>query len=157
MADFQNAGYRLLSFQFTPAPATSLPSLSSLLTSLEEIEAASNEPDETENKSALEVDEHVSEMKEDDHLEAKPKGLTQTPPKFHRFPDLPAEIRLKIWALTFVPRVVELRPTRPSYSQGRTDNALEPQVICAHPFPCDEPFLTLNSGNPATPTQRLYP
>ncbi|KAG8161236.1 hypothetical protein KVR01_009500 [Diaporthe batatas] len=36
---------------------------------------------------------------------------------FHIFGDLPAELRIKIWHLTFLPRVVELHPTRPNYAR----------------------------------------
>lgn len=150
MADFQNAGYRLLSFKYVPPPAPPPPtttpptstqpvedvepllippqatssksqgdgellSLSSLLTPLQEIEAV-------ENKKK--ADEAFNEPK----LDMTCAQLTALPADFFRFPDLPTEIRLKIWALTFLPRVVEIRPTRPNYSQARNDNAREPQV-----------------------------
>lgn len=159
MADFQNAGYRLLSFQYTPpspaikeqkedddtlkdqattraqADGDSLPCLASLLTSLEEIEADSDKSVRAENDSGVELGEHDTkgklEVHGDDNANVHPPERPEQiapPSSFHRFPDLPTEIRLKIWALTFVPRVVELRPTRPNYSRSRMDDALEPQV-----------------------------
>lgn len=131
MADFQNAGYRLLSFKYTPPPEVKgkaaddnkidgkaktrpgngdLPSLSSLLTSLQEIECL---VDTGTN------DDSGKELRDED------KQVKQSVPKttplnaFHLFNDLPTELRLKIWHLTFLPRVVEVRPPRPSNSQGQ--------------------------------------
>lgn len=137
MADFQNAGYRLLSFKYTPPPEESgqaaadvdnvgqsaqsqpvggdLPSLSSLLTSLREIEG----PADAGTKS-----DPSGELHEEDK---KPVPETTPLGGFHLFNDLPTELRLKIWDLTFLPRVVELRPTRPNYSQGH-DDGRPPQV-----------------------------
>lgn len=58
-----------------------------------------------------------------------PPGDAQT---FHGFGALPAELRIKIWSLSFCPRVVELRPTRPNspnWAPARTDDR-RPQVSC---------------------------
>lgn len=161
MADFQNAGYRLLSFKYTPpqgdqkqaandnnqagqgaqaqAGDAELPSLSSLLTSLREIEAGSDDAG-VKNESGAEMQEGS------EYRAAVPKTTSLC--GFHFFDDLPTELRLKIWDLTFLPRVVELRPTRPNYSPGH-DDGRTPQVgqvpserqsqghlsLCHAPFP----------------------
>lgn len=41
---------------------------------------------------------------------------TPTPTSFPRFPDLPTELRLKIWQLSFVPRVVEVHRRKSHYA-----------------------------------------
>ncbi|CAN8096221.1 unnamed protein product [Discula destructiva] len=132
MVDFQNAGYRLLSFKYippTPAAGTqqnrpavkpegagvqaadgdSL-TLSSLMNSLQEIKDSDSA--EPENVFAVALDE-----------QEKPTPFAEFP----HFTDLPAEIRLKIWALSFHPRVVEIRPTWPNYSRDSNEEAREPQ------------------------------
>ncbi|KAJ4389049.1 hypothetical protein N0V93_006511 [Gnomoniopsis smithogilvyi] len=131
MADFQNAAYRLLSFKYTPPLAAKgqtasddevgrkaeiqpgdedLPSLSSLLTSIQEIEGFVDAG--TKNDSGIQLREECQEGRTST---ARTKPLK----KFHLFNDLPTEIRLKIWDLTFLPRVVEVRPPRPHNSQGQ--------------------------------------
>lgn len=50
----------------------------------------------------------------DDPQSASERG--PAPPKFHLFPLLPAELRLKIWHLSFEPRVVELHARRSHYA-----------------------------------------
>lgn len=122
MADFQNAGYRLLTFKYTPPPLENeqaaeeeekvghesttdgepgdFPSLSSLLTSVQEIQSSSN-------------DTGVSD-RPGEELREKGKGKAEPLTEFPRFNDLPTEIRLKIWDFTFLPRVVELRQPRPA-------------------------------------------
>lgn len=136
MADFQSAGYRLLSFKYTPPLAVkaqaanddkvgrkaktspengSLSSLSSLLTSLQQIESSNDGG--TKNNCCKEVCGQGKEGKQTGSQNS-PEPLTQ----FHLFNDLPTEIRLKIWDLTFLPRVVEVRPPRPNYSRGQVTN-----------------------------------
>lgn len=122
MADFQNAGYRLLTFKYTPPPLENdqaaeeekkfghesttdgepgdLPSLSSLLTSIQEIQSSSN-------------DTRVSD-RPGEELREKGNGKAEPLTEFPHFNDLPTEIRLKIWDFTFLPRVVELRQPRPA-------------------------------------------
>ncbi|KAF3771311.1 hypothetical protein M406DRAFT_354810 [Cryphonectria parasitica EP155] len=148
MADPENAGYRLLSFEYkqpvkeaeplgpvditdttpksattTPPPATKeLPSLSSLMASLQEIDGSINHEQETKVKATAEEPTAASAVVEegsDDSGVAPPAVSLLT--EFHLFGDLPTELRLKIWDLTFLPRVVELRPTRPNYSPSHDD------------------------------------
>jgi hypothetical protein len=58
--------------------------------------------------------------------------LPPSGPRFHLFNDLPAELRIKIWHMTFLPRAVELHPTRPNYARdtGRQQNW---QSGCSNP------------------------
>lgn len=155
MADFETAGYRLLSFKYvppaaifpTPPPATAsaaseesfahneenrlereldsnsklegteLPSFSSLMTSLSEIEG-SLQPIKPGS-------DRITPQSGDAETQTPP---TPSPPtEFHLFNELPIELRLKIWHLTFLPREVELRPTRPNYSTN-FDPGRKPQV-----------------------------
>lgn len=90
-------------------------------------------------------------------------------PTFHGFGALPAELRIKIWSLSFGPRVVELRPTRPNspnWAPARTDDR-RPQVsfffshhthmtvqISSTPL---THVKTSYSGNPAVPTRPPSP
>lgn len=172
MSHFENAGYRILSFKYSPVvvkkeapgleggdgevanqnakstkpPDTELPSLSSLMTSLQEIEDDSGT--DQGKKTAVEV---MGSAPEETVLSAlrTPTTTAPAPPtEFHLFEDLPTELRLKIWDLTFLPRVVELRSTRPNYSAGH-DDGREPQVsrLASDPSPlpssCDKhPQLT---------------
>lgn len=64
------------------------------------------------------------------------KAEDQHPHHFHLFGDLPPELRLKIWHLTFLPRTVELHPTRPNYS-------------AVHDDPGRPPLWQSGSSNPA--------
>ncbi|POS77354.1 hypothetical protein DHEL01_v204257 [Diaporthe helianthi] len=151
MSDLDNAGYRLLSFKYTPPkPVTGannprandnvdddgddeahprtrqspsdeeseLPSLSSLAAALPAVDAT----------RAPEINQSVTTVSDSDaHLRAEPQpvsdaeesapGADPQPTRFHLFGDLPAELRIKIWHLTFLPRVVELHPTRPNYAR----------------------------------------
>lgn len=129
MADFQNAGYRLLSFKYTPpsietkraaekdkdidyetgtgVEAGDLPSLSSLLAPLEEIQSLSNDKKD--------IDGPGEEMSGKSNDSTKSGSIAKPLTHFHLFDDLPTEIRLKIWDLTFLPRVVEVRPPRPAF------------------------------------------
>ncbi|KAJ4418478.1 hypothetical protein N0V82_005558 [Gnomoniopsis sp. IMI 355080] len=131
MDDFQSAGYRLLSFKYTPpldvkgqaadvnkidrkeasrSGDGDLPSLTSLLTSLQEIEGLDDAG--TKNESGKELRGEGKKVKQ-------PVPKTTPLNEFRLFNDLPTEIRLKIWDLTFLPRVVEVRPPRPNYSEGQ--------------------------------------
>lgn len=130
MSHFEAAGYSILSFKYDPAKikkeddkdtepisdadqghgggdGDALPSLSSLKASLQEIEnMESSKEAESANSSS-----------------AGPATPAPCPPTaFHRFGDLPTELRIKIWSMSFLPRVVELRPTRPNYAPSRTDD-----------------------------------
>lgn len=133
MADFQNAGYRLLSFKYTPPPAVEtkraakkekrvkevddetgtggvagdLPSLSSLLASLQEIQSSS--------KDGKDMDGPGEEMSGESNDSTASVSIARPLTHFHLFNDLPTETRLKIWGLTFLPRAVEVRPPRPAY------------------------------------------
>lgn len=51
---------------------------------------------------------------------------------FHLFGDLPAELRIKIWHLSFLPRVIELHPTRPNYARD-TGRQQQWQSGCSNP------------------------
>lgn len=133
MSDPQNAGYRLLSFKYkptqtdrdikqkdgekagSPTPATELPSLAPLMTALEEVQGTDSAQDQ-KGKAAPEPD-----LGDDDTNNNTP------PATFHPFCDLPIELRIKIWHLTFLPRVVELHPTRPNYSAIHDDPGRPPQ------------------------------
>lgn len=53
---------------------------------------------------------------------------------FHLFGNLPAELRIKIWHLTFLPRVIELHPTRPNYAAVHDDGRQQQwQSGCSNP------------------------
>lgn len=144
MSHFEAAGYRILSFKYDPTKINKddkrqdrdanvhvqddLPSLESLKMSLDEIQqgalaepstlvSASATLSTSGSKSEAEIGES-SLPSSNTAAHEKPACLTN---KFHLFGDLPAEIRIKIWSMTFLPRVVELRPTRPNYAPGRTD------------------------------------
>lgn len=129
MADFQNAGYRLLTFKYTP-PSTEdeqaaeeekqisresttggedgdLPSLTSLWTSIQEIQGSLNDTGVNDRPS--------EELELLEKAKGKAASISTTEPltKFPRFNDFPTEIRLKIWDFTLLPRVVELRQPRP--------------------------------------------
>lgn len=129
MADFQNAGYRLLTFKYAPPPVENeqaaeeekkvghgsttggeerdLPSLSSLLTSIQQIQSSSNDTGVNDGPG--------EELWEKGKGKAASISRTEPLTKFPRFIDLPTEIRLKIWGFTFLPRVVELRQPRPAW------------------------------------------
>lgn len=164
MADFQNAGYRLLSFKYTPPPAEKrqaadddkaghgstsqpegeeLPSLSSLLTSLQELEGLDDD--------GIKETDSIVELREKDK-QSPPKTTPLN--KFHLFNDLPTEIRLKIWALTFLPRVVEVRPPRPprpEHSQGQVSTmwklGRQNHAVCLLYCPSAPRLTSSNSGN----------
>lgn len=135
MSHLNNAGYRILSFKYDPTKfekdaATEekstktanqcetaelkstdeeLPSMSSLMTSLQEIQ-----------------DSDLADVQTDPPLESgdapPPVSPTSSPlTEFHCFGNLPTELRIKIWNMAFLPRVVELRPTRPNYAPAHTD------------------------------------
>lgn len=139
MSDPDNAGYRILSFKYTPTkPVTrneppaaddnvdahdddahtstkppptdeesQLPSLSSLAAALPDVDAT---PPSEINQSVETVPN--TEEKLEAATVPDPPG-----PSFQLFSDLPPELRIKIWNLTFLPRVVELHPTRPNYAR----------------------------------------
>lgn len=143
MSDLDNAGYRLLSFKYTPtkpvrgegdqagvddksdrhnhdevhtpplstSKKSELPSLASLAAALPVLDATA--PSSNQDGPGVSHTETDAEMGAD----AKSKrGPDHGPPLavFHLFGDLPPELRIKIWHLTFLPRVVELHPTRPN-------------------------------------------
>lgn len=147
MSDLDNAGYRLLSFQYTPtkpvqrheqagvddhsghhnhdkacAPPSStgegseLPSLSPLAAALPIIDATpAIKPEDGPSESSTDTDtETVADGERKGSPNPDPQAAT-----FHLFGDLPPELRIKIWHLTFLPRVVELHPTRPNYARDR--------------------------------------
>lgn len=155
MSHLENAGYRILSFKYRPvvvkkdepvleggnneasntsptkSPDGELPSLSTLMTSLREIE---DDAGADQNRQHQQPAEMVSEPEDNSALRPLPTPTAKpTAPapltEFHLFGDLPTELRLKIWNLTFLPRVVELRSTRPNYSAGH-DDGRQPQVSC---------------------------
>lgn len=147
MSDLDNAGYRLLSFKYTPTkrvtgnerPAaddnvdahhddagtstrppptdeeSQLPSLSSLKEALPLVDATPPSKTDQGAPSGSDADTHA-ETAPDTEGEAV---AVPDPPvaSFHLFGDLPPELRIKIWHLTFLPRVVELHPTRPNYAR----------------------------------------
>lgn len=84
-----------------------LPSLSSLMATLQEIE----------NGAAGAAFEKQEKEEEEGTASGEPKPGEA----FHRFGELPTELRIKIWELSLTPRVVELRPTRPNYSASHDD------------------------------------
>ncbi|KAG6356520.1 hypothetical protein INS49_015908 [Diaporthe citri] len=160
MSDVDNAGYRLLSFKYTPTkpvkrddqagaddksghhnhdktrtpPRTTggeseLPSLSSLAAALPAVD--------TKTPSHGQDGPSVSDTDEDAETatDAEGEGVAAPGPpvpSFHLFGDLPPELRIKIWHLTFLPRVVELHPTRPNYARdiGRQQQW---QSACSNP------------------------
>lgn len=145
MSDLDNARYRLLSFKYTPTkplkrdghegiddnlglhhdkarsgPLSSegeskLPSLSSLAMALPVIDDATH-PSNNQGGPRMSDEETDPEAAAGAEGEGAP---VPGPPvtSFHLFGDLPAELRIKIWHLTFLPRVVELHPTRPIYAR----------------------------------------
>lgn len=162
MADWNNVGYRMLSFKYTPVKAqkkekpaeaegrtsegpgaapragpAELPSLSSLMTSLKEIEGSnddgSNQAATSESVVAVEKTDEETQASTAESTEAAESPPDSSAPattpltEFHLFGDLPTELRLKIWKLTYLPRVVDLRPTRPNYSTSY-DDGRQPQV-----------------------------
>ncbi|CAK7203884.1 hypothetical protein SEUCBS139899_006634 [Sporothrix eucalyptigena] len=58
-------------------------------------------------------------------VEVEVDDLPSTNPltSFTRFPDLPTELRLKIWQLSFVPRVVEVHRRKSHYADGDRSSA----------------------------------
>lgn len=84
-----------------------MPSLSSLMATLEEVENG-------DARAVSEKDEEEEEARTAS-AEPEPRGA------FHRFGELPPELRIKIWELSLLARVVELRPTRPNYSAAHDD------------------------------------
>lgn len=164
MADFENAGYRLLSFKYTPtkavkvdeskqhdgesaptpAEAGELPSLEPLMTALPEV--GNTDPtqglDDKKAAAAAEAGHGKdNDAANDTHNDTPPESSPEVPsppqagPRFHLFGDLPPELRLKIWQLTFLPRTVELHPTRPNYSAVHDDPGRPPlwQSGCSNP------------------------
>ncbi|KAK2603370.1 hypothetical protein N8I77_009834 [Diaporthe amygdali] len=144
MSDRDNAGYRLLSFKYTPTkPATrknqsdeednnlgqpdnksrtstastgeepELPSLSSLASALPVIDATT--PSKVQHD--LQISDAETKGGAGVETEGKDQPEAQVLTNFHLFGDLPTELRIKVWHLTFLPRVVELHPTRPNYAR----------------------------------------
>lgn len=162
MSDLENAGYRLLSFKYAPtnptgedrphddgkvdSPAsaeaeskieTELPSLAPLITALPEVlddtklTSTSQSPRQDEGTAAP----RLHQDKDDDEPSASSPASASASAKFHLFGNLPTELRIKIWRLTFLPRVVELHPTRPNYSAVHDDPGRQPlwQTGCSNP------------------------
>lgn len=145
MSDVDNAGYRLLSFKYTPTKPvkrddqaavddnsshhshdkartpplptggeSELPSLSSLAAALPVVDdtpASVNQ--DGPNLSDTGADAETAADAEGDEVPAPGPPVAG----FHLFGDLPPELRIKIWHMTFLPRVVELHPTRPNYAR----------------------------------------
>ncbi|KUI70212.1 hypothetical protein VM1G_06326 [Cytospora mali] len=178
MSHLENAGYRLLSFRYTPTkptrddvqqaeqPAgqddgtagssaaaaaaaeteaeTELPSLAPLMAALSEVEdteptrqqdkKAESAPDKDDNNNDKASSPASVSSSSSSSSSTTPQTTTQTA-EFHSFCDLPAEIRIKIWHLTFLPRAVELHPTRPNYSAVHDDPGRQPmwQSGCSNP------------------------
>lgn len=60
--------------------------------------------------------------------EAEERSMPGPPlANFHAFGNLPPELRIKIWRLSFLPRVVELHPTWPKHVAAVYDDGLEQQ------------------------------
>ncbi|KUI54714.1 hypothetical protein VP1G_02133 [Cytospora mali] len=188
MSHLENAGYRLLSFKYTPSKPTrddvqqaeqqagqdddtagssaaaakaeaeaegeteaeaegeteaeaetELPSLAPLMAALSEVEdtertrqqgnKAESNPDKDDNNSKKPPASSPASVS------PPPTHTTPQYAEFHCFCDLPAEIRIKIWHLTFLPRAVELHPTRPNYSAVHDDPGRQPmwQSGCSNP------------------------
>lgn len=142
MSDLDSAGYRLLSFKYTPTKAvkgddqagvddnsdrhnhdkahtrplstsgkSELPSLASLAAALPVLDATS--PSDNQDGPSVSHTNTDAETVADAERRAEPDPGTPVA-SFRLFGDLPAELRIKIWHLTFLPRVVELHPTRPN-------------------------------------------
>ncbi|TVY75654.1 hypothetical protein LSUE1_G004354 [Lachnellula suecica] len=63
-----------------------------------------------------------------------PKAFSRSPPRFRRFAELPTELRLKIWELSFEPRVHELHPCAKLYNDRmtfRSNSSLTPPIFYA--------------------------
>lgn len=165
MTDFESAGYRLLSFQYTPtkpirdngppelektgSPApearavaeAELPSLAPLMMALPELQNHMKLTQHRDDKAASGSDHDIKDTPFTSPPVSASASVSASPPstseeaQFHRFGDLPTELRIKIWELTFVPRVVELHPTRPNYSAVHDDPARQPlwQSGCCNP------------------------
>lgn len=146
MSDLDNAGYRLLSFKYTPtkpvkrddqasiddnfdlhnhdkvhtppksaAEESELPSLSSLAAALPAIDATTPPSNPQDVPSVSHSDTDAGKVPD---VDGKGASVLVSPvASFHSFGDLPPELRIKIWHLTFLPRVVELHPTRPNYAR----------------------------------------
>ncbi|ROW01986.1 hypothetical protein VMCG_05541 [Cytospora schulzeri] len=176
MSDFENAGYRLLSFKYTPIKPTreddhqendkagssetteaeaktetkteaELPSLAPLMTALpqlqddtnpsqsrDEKEVAASGPGEDKDNNKPSASSPASAASAS-VLSSSSSPSTPQQAQFHLFGDLPTELRIKIWELTFLPRVVELHPTRPNYSAVHDDPGRQPlwQSGCSNP------------------------
>lgn len=146
MSDLDNAGYRLLSFKYTPtkpvkrddqasiddkfdlhnhnkvhtppksaAEESELPSLSSLAAALPVVDATTPPSNPQDVPSVSHSDTDAGKVPD---VDGKGVSVLVSPvASFHLFGDLPPELRIKIWHLTFLPRVVELHPTRPNYAR----------------------------------------
>lgn len=146
MSDPDSAGYRLLSFRYTPAKPverngrassddnsdqdleSELPSLSPLAAALPVIDATT--PSNFQDPPSVSQPETGAHNMSDAVKEAPDPD----PPaaSFHLFGDLPAELRIKIWHLSFLPRVLELHPTRPNYARD-TARQQQWQSGCSNP------------------------
>ncbi|KAK2057605.1 hypothetical protein LY76DRAFT_546293, partial [Colletotrichum caudatum] len=80
----------------------------------------------------------------DDGLDPAAADSPDSPPRFHRFPDLPPEIRLKVWSCLVAPRVVAAcclerddrlparsvpAPCKPSSSSSSSPPSSEPVMV----------------------------
>lgn len=155
MSDFENAGYRLLSFRYTPPKpinqdeprgpegtdksslkaGAELPSLAPLMTALPDVQEEMKPTQQhQDDKAASGPDEDKDNRPAESSSSSSPSTL-QEEPQFHPFCNLPTELRIKIWELTFLTRVVELHPTRPNYSAVHDDPSRQPlwQSGCSNP------------------------
>ncbi|KAL2275200.1 hypothetical protein FJTKL_02424 [Diaporthe vaccinii] len=145
MSDVDNAGYRLLSFKYPPTkpvkrddqagaddksghhnhnkartpplPTTresELPSLSSLAEALPVVgDTSLSKNQDGPSVADTDTDAETATDAEGNRV----PGPGPPVPRFHLFGELPPELRIRIWHLTFLPRVVELHPTRPNYAR----------------------------------------
>lgn len=170
MSDLDNAGYRLLSFTYTPTKPverdnhhqaaddnvddhdgadtcikpsptdgqSELPSLSSLGAGLPAANTTPPPDIYQAGPSVSDTDAHAGTVPDAEEKAAPIPAPVPAPvpgppgPSFHLFGELPPELRIKIWHLTFLPRVVELHPTRPNYARD-TGRQQQWQSGCSNP------------------------
>lgn len=70
----------------------------------------------------------AKETQEGTPAEAEKPSIPSLPlTNFHAFGNLPPELRIKIWHLSFLPRVVELHPTWPDHATSVNDDGSQKQ------------------------------
>lgn len=160
MSDLDNAGNRPLSSKYTPTeptPGANHPAADDNVDDDrddDEAHTRSRRPPSDEEQGlplhsspafdatpAPEIDQSLpTSCDTETHADSVPDAEEKATPgpnppaaSFHLFADLPAELRIKIWHLSLLPRVVELHPTRPNYARDSTARQQQWQSGCSNP------------------------